>query len=368
MMHIKDLGPIIRALETETDPKAKLDLMDLAKRCQILPEQDSLLHSVAKAMTPLVKRVFGPLSLIFVMTEPGRRQVFLAVLARMCRDGSVTILDATARTALLEQLLCRSDAQLIAQAYGSCPPGFIAQLKRLGDVARSEDFYLDLFDYLSANPGVSAHLNGMTHDTPLNETTLDLLKCLPPSQSGLRLLRHFQDADSFRHFMGVYEIISGHETLQPEHLERIAKGQSPHRLLENLYLRKPFPPPAIAPSADMHHIPDGAALVRAAKSFRNCLTDYVAEGLRGVRQYYIWHAPDSPPVLFSIDADPPFGWFLSECRLKNNEPLPDALTDAFRARLVALGIRRDCSIEELMKPFRGRNSATLDAILRGARR
>ena len=115
------------------------------------PKNDFLLDIVAGPLALAVKSVFGAAALIVVLTETARRQVYFAVLARLQTMDSLAALasDDAERRALVERLLLARSEDLIADAYGTCPRGFVRLLTRLGDQARRAGLYADLFSLVA---------------------------------------------------------------------------------------------------------------------------------------------------------------------------------------------------------------------------
>jgi hypothetical protein len=331
----------------------KSELLDLAKDCQVLPEQKFLLRVTARSMTPLVTRAFGHLSMIFPLTEAGRRHVFLAVLARLDADGTLDTMSEGERTALLEQLLTRRNADLILGAYGSNPPGFLRLVTRLGDVGRGKEFYLDLHRLLFEGPDMAAPLIAATGREPLTDGMLDMLMNLPRMPASVKLANQFPDRERLDAFLLTYRTLTGHDELLGEDIKRMNSGESPDRIIELLYLARPFPVPVIQNHSEICHIADGHALIRTAKQFRNCLHNYVAEALRGENQYYLWQKPGQPSVVFTISNDTPFGWYLSEARHEQNAKLTPNLSKELHRLLCDLGIARTNSMEQLTRSFLG---------------
>ena len=151
--------------------------------------------------------------------------------------------------------------------------------------------------------------------------------------------------------MRPYQAITGVAQLSEAHLRRIADGEAPGNLLEGIYLDLPFPAPILTGS-QLTHIADGHELVKTSREFSNCLAGYVTEALNNERQFYIWHQPETPKVVFAIDSEVPFGWYLSETRLAENERVPRRLRDELKLLLKAEGVRTEGSVDKLIGPYR----------------
>ena len=331
----------------------KSELLDLARHCQVVPGNPFLVSTVCGALEGAATAVFGQLALLLVMTEPRRRQVYFAVLAQLNADGAFEApgLDEVARADLLSRLVLARNEDLIAQTYGSCPTGFLRLIGRFGDCARKPEIYTGLFDLLEAHPELAQPLLGACQTGPLTDDLIELTQALPPTRLGVRAAARFETMGEYIRLMCPYQAITGNAQLTETHLHRIAEGEAPGNLLEGIYLDLPFPAPVLT-GPKLSHIPDGQALVRTAREFSNCLAGYVAEALKGERQYYIWRAPEAPAVVFSISAEAPFGWYLSEAKLAENERLPMKLRQDLHRMLIAFGVRTKGSVEKMINPYR----------------
>ncbi len=243
------------------------------------------------------------------------------------------------------------NADLIAQTYGSCPSGFLRLIGRFGDCARKPEIYTGLFGLLEAHPDLAQPLLGACQTGPPTDDLIELAQALPPTPLAVRAAARLEAMGEYRRLMRLYHAITGNAQLTEAHLRRIAEGNAPGNLLEGIYLDLPFQTPVLT-GTELTHVPDGQALVWTAREFSNCLAGYVAEALKGERQYYIWRAPEAPAVVFSISAEAPFGWYLSEAKLAENERLPLKLRRDLHRMLKGYGVRTDGSVEKMMNPYR----------------
>lgn len=344
---------LIHNADSISAPALKSELLDLARHCQVVPRNQFLVSTVCESLEEAAAAVFGPLALLLVMTEPGRRQVYFAVLSRLETNGAFEApgLDEAARADLLSRLVLSRNEDLVAYAYGSCPKGFLRLISRFGDRARRPEIYKGLFDLLDAHPHLAQPLLAACKTGPLTDELVELAQVLPPTPLGVRAAMRFERTVEYHRLMRPYEAITKSAQLSEAHLQRIADGETPGHLLEGLYLDLTFPAPILT-SPNLTHIPDGQALVRTAKEFSNCLAGYVAEALNGERQFYIWRQPKAPTVVFAIDSEAPFGWYLSEAKLAKNERLPVKLQQDLRQMLTSRGIRSEVSVETMMHPYR----------------
>jgi len=356
---------LIAATDAVSPAVLKSELLDLAKLCQVVPGNGFLLRTLCGQLEGAVTAIFGPLALLLVMTEPSRRQVYFAVVARLEANGAFKApgLDEGWRADLLTRLVISRNEDLIAYAYGNCPAGFPRLVGRLGDCARQPALYLELFGLLTVYPDLARSLLAACQGRPLTDELIKLMRELPPTPLGVRVAARFEAVEDYHKLMRPYQAITMSQQLTEVHMQRIAKGEAPGNLLEGLYLDLPFPAPVLnAPG--FTHIVDGHALVRTSREFSNCLAGYVAEALNNERQYYLWHQSEAPEVVFAINREGPFGWYLSEAKLVDNARLPRKLRQKLNDKLGGHGIRTDASVEMMMEPYRNdRNNFMLDEFL-----
>ena len=90
----------------------------------------------------------------------------------------------------------------------------------------------------------------------------------------------------------------------------------------------------------------------------------MADALKNARQFYTWKMPGEPDVVFSINNEAPFGWYLSEFMLANNERVPWRLRRELKLLLEGYGIRSTISVKNMMAPYR-QDDAELIEVLEG---
>lgn len=331
----------------------KAALFDLAKHCQVAPGNDFLLGTLCGRLEWAAKTAFGRLALLLVMTEPRRRQVYFAVLARLEADGvlQASSYNDAARADLLSHLITGRNADIISNVYGSCPPGFLRLISHFGECAQQQELYIGLFELLKVHPDLAQPLLATCQGEPLPGDMVKLMQKLPATALGVRVAARFVTRRAYNQFMEPYKNITGFERLSETHMLRIAGGEAPGKLLKELYLALPFPTPVLS-APGLVHIPDGLALLRTAQQYSNCLADHVGAALNGTRQFYIWRQSGEPDVVFAIDSEVPFAWYLSEHRLADNEKLPRYLRKALFDLVAGYRIRTSRSVESLMRPYR----------------
>lgn len=330
----------------------KAEMLDLAKLCQVVPGNRFLLRTLCGQMEEAVSAAFGALGMLLVMAEPGRRQVYFAVLARLETDGAFVepgLTDA-GRAELLTQMVTAGNDALIRYAYGACPPGFVRLIGRFGECARKPEMYVTLHEMLTSSPELAKPLMAACQGRFLSDDLILLMRELPATPLGVRVAARIGAVGEYRELMRPYRVVAGAEQLTEAHMNRIADGEAPAHLLKGLYLELAFPAPVLA-IAEVTYIPDGHTLVRTAREFGNCLRDYVAEALNNERQFYIWRKPGAPEVVFAIDSEAPFGWYFSESRLAENERVPRELNEELKALLEGHGVRTQRAVERMMEEY-----------------
>lgn len=330
----------------------KTEMLDLAKLCQVVPGNKFLVRTLCGQMEEAVTAAFGTLGMLLVMTEPSRRQVYFAVLARLETDGAFAEpgLTEADRAELLTQMVTAGNQGLIRYAYGTCPQGFVRLLGRFGECARKPEMYVALYEMLTANPELAKPLLAACQDQALSDDVILLMRELPATPLGVRVAAQIGAVGEYRQLMRPYRIVAGAEQLTEGHMKRIAEGEAPGTLLKGLYLERAFPAPVLD-IPGVTHIPDGHALFRTAREFGNCLRDYVSEALNNERQFYVWRKPEAPEVVFAINSEAPFGWYLSESRLAKNEQVPCELGEELDALLDEHGVRTERSLARMMRHY-----------------
>jgi hypothetical protein len=330
---------------------------------QVDAKNGSLISEFSQGLTEEVDAAFGGLSLICILTQVARRQVYFAVLAKLQADGKMATIraDETARTELLTRMLTARNDSLVIWAYGSCPPGFLSIVARSGERARKPGYYLHLHAFLREHPALAATLQGTTKGQALSDDAINILKRFPRTLLGVQAGARFDRCADLDRFLRAYEAIIGTNQIQEGHLRRLASGETPAHLVERLYLGIPFPEPFLR-SPVVRFVQNGRQLVRVAKENSNCLANYVAEAQSGMIQYYTWTSTSGTTVIFSITQEPPFGWFLSELKRPGNEQVSPETLEELRTILRECGVSRRTSVEGLMSTFHELRGQTDDYV------
>lgn len=330
---------------------------------QVDAKNGSLIAEFSQGLTDEVDAAFGGLSLICILTQVARRQVYFAVLAKLQADGKMAEIrsDEAARNELLTRLLTARNDSLVTWAYGFCPPGFLSLVARAGERARKPEYYLDLHTFLQEHPELATPLQGTTKGQALSDDAIAILKRFPRTPLGVKAAARFETCAELGRFLRAYEAITGANQIQEGHLRRLASGETPAHLVEKLYLDIPFPEPFLRNPA-VRFVQNGRQLVRVAKENTNCLANYVPEAMSGRLQYYTWASSSGATVIFSITREVPFGWYLSECKLPGNDQVPSETQNELRRLLKECGVNRSKSVEKLVSYFHELRGETDDFV------
>lgn len=337
------------------------DVVSLARKCQMVPENDFILQQIAGEMTEVVRGVYDGLDLIYCFTERSRRHVIASVLAKI----QVPTSEET-RLTVLDRFLSKNNEELIIWAYGDCPKGFIPILRKLGDPLLPAALYIAAYEFVANNPAVIASVLGAAATSGLDRESLELLLRLPKGAPVAKIWAKFTNVRGYERFLGAYRIVTGRNDIAPEHLKRLAKGEDPSKLVNDLYMDAPFPAPAIRDVPGVTYFATAHQLKRASKEFRNCLGSLIEAALQGQQQFYTFKSSASPdvPVVFSIYSDMPFGYRLSEIKgAKNVEP-PEQIVDELKGLLAEVGVEErpdtDCLVRGLQRASRLPHAMELD--------
>ncbi len=193
----------------------------------------------------------------------------------------------------LRRLTAHKARDLLAGAYGSCPPGLVKALGRCGPEARSREFYRNLVLALKGEPGRAKavwHAPVLTDALVLEATSLPAQTPAPrPTPFGSPIV----DLDA----------------MAGEHLNTA-----------------PLPAPPWAGTARLRPLTSRQDLRDMGRRLRNCMRSWgrvrvAAEAITAGREaYYAWDAPGPGLLRFALG---PMGWSLAEWLGTDNDPLSD---------------------------------------------
>ncbi|WP_370571585.1 hypothetical protein [Phaeobacter sp. SYSU ZJ3003] len=239
----------------------------------------------------------------YILAEPHRRQVWNAVLAAGSRLDEPAVGDEW-----FARLLTDSAKSLIADAYGSCPSGFLTLLGRCDELGHPAEFYWFWYGFLAENVGAIREI--ASSPVPICEL-YRVLKNLPPELRTIGIASRFGEHVGTGRFVEAIRWMHGGQPdagVWREVGERLERGTSPRKILDSMQAEARCPAPYLV-DARFRHIATVGELKRAAQRFENCLgmEFTLEEALRGESQFYEW-VGEGQAAIVSIANDMPFGW------------------------------------------------------------
>jgi hypothetical protein len=317
--------------------------LELAKSGQIAGSFPRQVQDLAGSVGPKVSILFpGPYAAVYLLTQPARRHVWNAYLAtihikRLLSDDGETI---------RQNLLHFASHTLIAEAYGSCPKGYLALLKRLPHRAASPQFYRDLHTLLSAHPDLAMPLCNVKR---INHDLVRLLLDLPPNLRCVKVAQIFGSPSGYENFMVAYTRLTGSDTLSTHVVNQLKDGAKPGRLIVDLYESAPLPTPFLQNNDRIHHLATARELLAAARDFQNCLSNWITEAHHNQSQYYRVRLGDGSNAILEIKNDAPVGWRFGDVKGKDNADVPSELREEMETHLASFGVHYGSSIHNLVR-------------------
>jgi len=332
------------------------DSLEMAKTCQISGAgYREIAREIAGPFWKQISAIFrGHYLLVYVLTDPARRNVWHAVLSAG-RDDLVDLRwDAIAQQELLARFLHDGSEELITGAFGSCPNSYLAVLKRLPTKAeRDVTVFKHLHDLLTDHSHLGPQL---CNHGRVSSRLVTLLARLPAPLKHLRAAELFDgDPRIFDGFMSTYAALTGQDELAPADMTCILRGDKPGSVLHRIYHNIAFVEPFLPETDRIHYLHNGEAMVAAAARYSNCLRNWIGEAHRGEQQFYQAVLSDNSKAILSLKQDAPAGWLLDEVKLAHNADPEDALQDELREYLAKFGVRVGPPLEAMLQRF-GRSS------------
>lgn len=314
-------------------------VLETAKHIQLETDFSDQASEIACWYGRQVFKIFPDQELVlFLLTASARRHVWFAVLSQMKE-----IIDPQD---LQRQLLTTSSKDLIKDAYGSVPPGFLTTLAKLPAKAKGRRFYKGLHQLLTKAPGLAVSLA----NTVIDENIIELLNQLPAEYQTIKVANAFGTNENFEAFKVICDAFDSHQpNLLTSSLSLIKNNTSLERILSRIYENIPFAEPALPPHDQLRYLNNGRAMRKLAQNWGNCLGQYVEEALRNEVQYYVFTSATGDEILFAMKNDHPFGWYQNEVKSKNNDAPDLELQMELDEFLKDLGFGRSDSANYMIK-------------------
>ncbi|WP_322893382.1 MULTISPECIES: hypothetical protein [unclassified Yoonia] len=317
--------------------------LELAKSAQIAGSFPRQVQELAGALAPKVMVIFqGAYGAIYLLTQPARRHVWNAYLAtiptkRLLSDQG---------DAIRQNLLHFASHTLITDAYGSCPKGYLALLKRLPHRAASRQFYSDLHQLLADRPDLAMPLCNVKR---INHDLVRLLLDLPHDLRCVKVAQAFGSPSGYDNFMVAYARLTSRDTPSADVIRQLKGGAKPGRLIVGLYETAPLPAPFLRNNERSQHLGTARELLKAARDFKNCLANWITEAHHNQSQYYRARLADGTFAVLEIKNDAPAGWRFGDLKGKDNADVAPELTTEMRGYLNGFGVHHGSSIHNLIR-------------------
>ena len=226
-------------------------------------------RSLAGPMLSQVGQVFPEFySVIYLLTSYKRRQVNHAYLAAKFGVGRVHDPDA-----VRHKLLFWRSKDLLEDAFGYVPDGFISSLERIGTSGHHPHIYTLLHQFMCESRD---HAKAFRHSSKITPRTIEFMALMPDDVRSVRLAEKFTREKDVKALVFAVSMLSGDDPVKREHLcSRIkhaaSNGGSIIKILEKEYHKTPFPAQVVPDSANLQFVGNADELVRVARDMKNCL-------------------------------------------------------------------------------------------------
>ena len=243
----------------------------------------------------------------YLLASDSRRHTWHAWLAA---HGSINVVET------YRFLTFAKSRQILMDAFGSCPPGMISALGKLGPYARPKHVYIALHQALIAAGPLANHLCQATEFRDDDILSLASASTMSVSNRVLRsLLKCKISAPELVELLWVIARLSPmHDEQRLVHA--IIQGRQPAAILANLFSLMPFPDAPFEQVGDLAPITTSEQLREAGHEFNNCLKGgeelayALASVQSGQRYFYRWNG--DPPTLLAFCRCGSTGWILAE--------------------------------------------------------
>lgn len=277
----------ISSLKAPTNDTIPFDLIDYAR------DYKADIRAIFGRFATSLNLIFpNKLGLIALATQNMRRNVWRAYLSQEHLELLSWPDDQLAE--LRERFLHAPAQDLLTEAYGPLPQGFLRLVKKGGTDLSMKGFRA-LHAALSQD-----HINFVElHAYELSDELLDVLLALPTEIAVPRIAAQFPGKGDLDDFMALVAQLEGMEIKNARNnvYDGLMDGMTPIVAVERVMDRVRFQPPVlVAEGLTYLHSPN--AMKRAARQFKNCLKDRIDEALTNDQQFYIWKGEEQ--VVFSI--------------------------------------------------------------------
>lgn len=228
---------------------------------------------------------------------------------------------------------------VLAEVYGTCPPGYLGVLSRTGDRAQPPAYYRLLHDVLS-DPNRRSEARALAHLPQIDMPVLAAARILPAPLRRPEVLSIIRDGCAAEQVEQAVRLLrSVHPGIADDRQLRHAASHSPdvRRLVLTALKRVDAPLPRGPALGGFVQLANTAALRSHAREFQNCLGEafMVAACIGGQRLVY--KAQDTS-VLAEVGRSEEGDFVLLAINGVGNRPLPRHVQTTMRQRLARHGI------------------------------
>jgi hypothetical protein len=288
-----------------------------------------------------------------VRLRAGFKQVAFSVLAKALLDecdssrGGDHGTDGYPSDAVLKEIArairTHGPRQVLLDAYGSVPDGFVGSLAKIGHSAQPKAFYTELHSVLS-DPTKGQIAQIVRQLRRIDSERLDALEALDP----LFLVPRFaekvasaRDAVDLTTTLGLIRNACSRATDEALDASIRHSDSTPYQWIERWLLRADrIPHPPFDPGPDFVPLDTGPRIVEAGLRYRNCLgsrsLDQIVHVLRN-RAYY-WEHPRHQVIAEAEALGPKQVWVFSGVHGIANRPAPFAVSQEIEECFLRAGI------------------------------
>ena len=307
--------------------------------------------AIANALMSEVGAIFPQhMILIYLTTSHKRRQVWHAYIAAMFANPA-NPQPITDPDAVRHKLMHASSKELVQEAYGSVPSGFLTALNRLGLNGEEPRVYLLMHKFISENKNLQ---KALSHTSKIKASTIITLSALPKQLQNYDLVKQIKTPEDIKTLTFMIDTLArGDNQKYIELCEMVvtaaSRNHSVSAVLKREYYLTPFPVSLIPNSEFCKHVANAFELQKMAKKFQNCLGDYCSEAIRSEYIFYQIFEKNRPTAIVSLRNDHPFSWRIYEIQGPLNEYIEDELEQKIIAHFESHGVFKMSSMEALLR-------------------
>jgi len=287
-----------------------------------------------------------------------RRQVIAACLATAtserrafkCADGAANGKDDEALRCFLDRvgdpsrLLVWRAKRLLEHIFEGNPPGFASAVEKTGPEIEKPAYYLRLHAVFT-RPVHDAEARLLSRLTVLDATTLRLVRGLPSELIVPQLFHRLtiQDLKHLKLILPALEQVvpDAADESWKESLRELARHGKVSTFVKYWVKRASYLSPPIPGDDDVWPLSDTQMLLKAGRTFSNCLRGRVVDALQGNVYFYESRLLDTPTIA-ELERDVGAGsWKVSGISGVQNSYVPDDVSEAVEDWFKSRGVIKD---------------------------